>query len=140
MIVLDTNVLSELMRSQPAPAVVAWVNRQARSMLYTTSISKAEILFGIAAMPDGRRRTALAAMADAMFNDDFAGRILAFDASAAVHYAEIGAARRRAGRPVGIPDAQIAATARSAGAAVATRDITGFEDCGVALIDPWTPA
>ena len=94
MIVLDTNVLSELMRSQPAAPVFAWVSAQPRATLYTTSVSKAEVLFGIAVLPEGRRRLALAAAAEAMFADDFEGRVLPFDEAAAVHYAEIVAARR----------------------------------------------
>jgi predicted nucleic acid-binding protein len=137
MIVLDTNVLSELMRPQPHPAVVDWVAAQPRASLYTTSVSKAEILYGIAALPEGRRRAAMAAAAEAMFTDDLAGRVLSFDAAAAVHYAEIVMARRRIGRPIEAFDAQIAATALIAGADVATRDIGGFDGCGLAIVDPW---
>ena len=110
MIVLDTNVLSELMRSEPAAAVFAWVSAQPRTTLYTTSVSKAEILYGIAVLPEGRRRLALAVAAEAMFADDFAGRVLPFDEAAAVQYAEIVAARRREGCPIEAFDAQIAAT------------------------------
>jgi predicted nucleic acid-binding protein len=109
-IVLDTNVLSELMRSEPAAAVFAWVAAQPRATLYTTSVNKAEILYGIAVLPEGRRRAALAAAAEAMFTDDFAGRVLPFDEAAAVLYAEIVASRRRDGRPIEAFDAQIAAT------------------------------
>ena len=137
MIVLDTNVLSELMRSQPAAAVFAWVAAQPRAVLYTTSVNKAEILYGIAALPDGRRRAGLAAAAEAMFTDDFAGRVLPFDEEAAVHYAEIVAARRREGRPIEAFDAQIAATARVADAELATRDVGDFAGCGLTLVNPW---
>jgi predicted nucleic acid-binding protein len=136
-IVLDTNVLSELMRSQPAAAVFAWVAAQPRAALYTTSVNKAEILCGIAALPEGRRRAALAAAAEAMFTDDFAGRVLPFDEEAAVHYAEIVAARRREGRPIEAFDAQIAATARVAGAELATRDVGDFTGCGLTPVNPW---
>jgi toxin FitB len=136
-IVLDTNVLSELMRSQPAAAVFAWVAAQPRAELYTTSVSKAEILYGIAALPDGRRRAALAVAAEAMFTDDFAGRVLPFDEEAAGHYAEIVAARRREGRPIEAFDAQIGATARVAGAELATRDVGDFAGCGLTLVNPW---
>ena len=99
MIVLDTNVLSELMHSEPDAAVFAWVSAQPRATLDTTSGSKAEILYGIAVLPEGRRRLALAAAAEAMFADDFEDRVLPFDEAAAVHYAEIVAAtaRRRFG-------------------------------------------
>jgi toxin FitB len=136
-IVLDTNVLSELMRSEPAAAVFAWVAAQPRATLYTTSINKAEILYGIATLPEGRRRASLAAAAEAMFTDDFAGRVLPFDEAAAVLYAEIVASRRRDGRPMEAFDAQIAATARAADAELATCDTRGFAGCGVTLINPW---
>jgi predicted nucleic acid-binding protein len=136
-IVLDTNVLSELMRSQPAAAVFDWVAAQPRATLCTTSVNKAEILYGIAALPEGRRRAALAAAAEAMFTDDFAGRVLPFDEEAAVHYADIVAARRREGRPIEAFDAQIAATARAAGAELATRDVADFAGCSLALVNPW---
>ena len=137
MIVLDTNVLSELVRSEPAAVVFAWVSAQPRAMLYTTSVNQAEILYGIAVLPEGRRRVALAAAAEAMFADDFAARVLPFDQAAAVHYAEIVAARRREGRPIEAMDAQIAATALVAGAALATRDTRDFAGCGLAVINPW---
>ena len=125
------------MRSAPEAAVFAWVAAQRRRSLYTTSVNKAEILYGIAALPRGRRRTALAAAAAAMFSVDFAGRVLPFDGNAAGHFAEIVAARRRAGRPIEGFDAQIAAIAAACGAELATRDTQGFADCGVVLIDPW---
>ena len=137
MIVLDTNVLSELMRSEPAAPVFAWVSAQPRATLYTTSVSKAEILYGIAVLPEGRRRLALAAAAEAMFADDFEGRVLPFDEGAAGHYAEIVAARRREGRPIEALDGQIAATALVAGAGLATRDTRDFEGCGLTLVNPW---
>ena len=137
MIVLDTNVLSELMRSEPDPAVFAWTAGQPRADLYTTSVNVAEILYGVAAMPIGRRRQNLAAMAQAMFTEDFAGRILPFDDVAAAQYAEIVASRRRQGRPIEAFDAQIAAIALVAKADLATRDISGFAGCGLSLIDPW---
>ena len=137
MIVLDTNVLSELMRSEPAAAVFAWVSAQPRATLYTTSISKAEILYGIAVLPEGRRRLALAAAAEAMFADDFEGRVLPFDAAAAVHYAKIVAARRREGRPIEAFDVQIAATTLVAGAGLATRDTGDFAGYGLTQINPW---
>jgi hypothetical protein len=137
MIVLDTNVISELMRPESHPAVLAWVAAQPRATLYTTGINQAEILYGIAVLPDGRRRTALAAAAEAMFADDFADRVLPFSGAAAMHYANIVAARRRAGTPIEGFDALIAATALAAGADIATRDIGGFDGCGLTLIDPW---
>lgn len=137
MIVVDTNVISELMRGEPHPAVLAWVAAQPRALLYTTHVNQAEILYGIAALPEGRRRMALAAAAEAMFAEDFAGRILPLEAAAA-RYPNIVLARRRAGNPIEKFDALIAAIALAAGAEVATRDTGGFAGCGLTLIDPWT--
>ncbi len=138
MVVLDTNVISELMRARPHPAVFGWVASQPRATLYTTGINQAEILYGIAALPAGRRRTALAAAADAIFAEDFAGRLLPFNSRAAAHYAEIVTARRRAGIPIEGFDALIAAIARTASADVATRDVRGFDGCGLTVVDPWS--
>ncbi len=137
MILLDTNVVSELMRAEPDPAVLAWVARQDRDALCTASIVQTEVLYGIALLPDGRRKSGLAAAAEAMFAEEFARRVLPYDGEAARRYAAIVTARRAAGKPIEAFDALIAATARVAGAALATRDIGGFADCGVELIDPW---
>jgi toxin FitB len=136
-IVLDTNVISELMRANPHPAVLTWVAAQPRATLYTTSINQTEILYGIAMLPAGRRRTALAAAAEAMFAEDLAGRVLPYDSAAAARYGEIVVARRRIGNPIEAFDALIAATVLTAGASVATRDTGGFDGCGLTLIDPW---
>lgn len=124
------------MRSEPAAGVFAWVSAQPRATLYTTSVSKAEILYGIAMLPEGRRRLALAAAAEAMFADDFEGRVLPFDEAAAVDYAEIVAARRREGRPIETfdPDRR---QARVAGAGLATRDSGNFAGCGLTLVNSW---
>jgi toxin FitB len=135
MIVVDTNVISELMRGEPHPAVLSWVAAQPRGQLYTTYVNQAEILYGIGARPDGRRRAALAA---AMFAEDFAGQILPFEARAAARYPDIVLTRRRAGNPIEKFDALIAATALAAGASIATRDTGGFVGCGLTVIDPWT--
>ena len=137
MIVLDTNVVSELMKAAPDESVRDWVAGQPATSLYTTSITQAEILHGIALIPSGKRRDALEAAAEAMFRDDFAGRILPFGSDAARPYARIAAERRRAGRPISHFDAQIAAIARSTGSAVATRDAAGYDGCGVDVINPW---
>ena len=137
MFVLDTNVVSELMRAAPHPAVFAWVAAQKRASLYTTSVTRAEILSGIGIMPEVRRRTALSDAASAMFDEDLRGRILAFDTVAADHYAEIIVNRRRAGAPIHTLDALIAATALVSSAAVVTRDTGGFAGCGLTLINPW---
>ena len=137
MIVLDTNIVSELMKAAPDQAVLNWFAAQRAVDLFTTSICKAEILYGVAALPDGRRRVALAAAADEVFAGELADRVLPFDAAAAVHYAEIVTRRNSAGRPIGSMDAQIASIALVFGADVATRDIGDFTGCGVKVINPW---
>jgi toxin FitB len=136
-IVLDTNVLSELMRSVPETLVTNWVATQSAANLFITTITQAEILHGVLLLPPGRRRDAIEAAADAMFQEDFAGRILPFSSDAARAYAEIAVARRQSGRPISQFDAQIAAVAKSAGASVATRNVADFRECGIKVIDPW---
>lgn len=137
MFLLDTNVLSALMSADPVPAVARWVSGQRPELLFTATVCQAEILSGLAIMPEGRRRLDLEAAAQAMFREDFEGRVLAFDMAAAVAYADICAARRRAGRPAATLDLMIAAVARTHGASVVTRNLSDFEDCGIALVDPW---
>lgn len=137
MVILDTNVLSELMRPSPSDAVVRWIAAQPVTSLYITSVTQAEILYGLALLPDGRRRSDLLAAAGLMFAEDFSGRVLPFDGAAAEAFAQAAVGRRRAGRPTGTFDAQIAAIARSRDAAVATRNVADFQDCGVTVIDPW---
>ena len=137
MIVLDTNVLSEIMRPKPADAVSHWFARTPRSSFFTTALSQAEILYGLALLPNGQRRQALFAAARAIFEEDLAGRVLPFDADAASRYADIAASRRHAGRPISQIDTLIAAIVRSRGAALATRNLRDFDDCGVTVVDPW---
>ena len=137
MIILDTNVLSELMKPAPAGEVVGWMAAQPATSFYTTSITQAEILHGLMLLPAGRRRRALEAAATSMFALDFGGRILGFGTDAAQPYAQIASDRRRAGRPISQFDAQIAAIARFTGASIATRNVADFDACGVTLIDPW---
>ncbi len=137
MIILDTNVVSELMKAAPAGRVLGWIAAQPASALYTTSITQAEILHGLALLPTGKRRNALESAAEAMLREDFAGRILPFGSDAALAYARIAADRRRAGRPISHFDAQIAAIARSAGAAIATRNVADYDRCGVKILNPW---
>jgi predicted nucleic acid-binding protein len=137
MIVLDTNVLSELMKPAPSEPVVAWVASQPTQSLYTTSITEAEILHGIMLLPSGRRRRAFETAAREMFREEFAGRVLSFGSDAALPYARIAVERRRGGRPISHFDAQIAAIARSAGATLATRNVSDFEGCGVEIVNPW---
>jgi predicted nucleic acid-binding protein len=137
MIVLDTNVLSELMRPSPSEAVSRWIADQPFTDLFITAVTQAEILFGLALLPTGHRRAGLENAAQQMLEEDFANRILAFNESAARQFAVIAATRRRLGRPISTLDAQIAAIASAQGASVATRNVVDFEDCGLTIIDPW---
>lgn len=140
MIVLDTNVVSELLRAAPDGAVLAWVDAQPASDLHLTSVTAAELLYGVALLPTGRRRARLAEEIGAVLEEDFARRVLGFDLLAAGHYADLAARRRSLGRPVSAADAQIAAVCRSHGASLATRNVTDFDDVGVDVIDPWVAA
>lgn len=139
MIVLDTNVLSELLRQRPAVPVQTWVAAQPVSSLFTTTITQAEMLLGVALLPPGKRRAGLEEAVTGLFDGDLSGRVLPFDASAARAFAVVSVARRQAGRPLTQLDAQIAAIARSRGAAIATRNTSDFEGCGVTLVNPWRP-
>jgi hypothetical protein len=136
MLLLDTNILSEVMRPRPAAEVANWMTRQA-DQLFTAAVCQAEILAGIAVLPRGRRREALETAASSMFRDDFGGRILPFDSEAPMIYGELFALRRGAGRPAAMADLMIASIARVRGASVVTRDTAGFEGCGLTIIDPW---
>jgi predicted nucleic acid-binding protein len=138
MFLLDTNVLSAMMRREPPREVAAWVSAQPPELLFTAAVCQAEILAGIAILPAGRRRRELEAAARAMFIEDFEQRVLAFDMPAATAYAEVFAARRRAGRPAATVDLMIAAIARSHRAEVVTRDVADFAGCGVAVVNPWS--
>ena len=138
MILLDTNVLSEFMRPQPAPQVVAWLDGQVAHTLYVSAVNRAEIELGLALMPTGKRQAGLVAAARTMFEEDFAGRCLAFDGECASHYAHIVATRTRMGRPISVEDAQIAAIALVRGMRLATRNTADFAHIdGLPLIDPW---
>jgi hypothetical protein len=137
MILLDTNVLSELMKPAPNQGVVAWIAARPAATLFTSSITQAEILHGVMLLPSGKRRSAFEAAAEAMFRDEFAGRVLPFGGDAAPLYTQIAVARRKAGHPISHFDAQIAAIARLTGAAVATRNVLDFQGCGVKVVDPW---
>ncbi len=140
MILIDTNVVSELMRAVPEPAVLAWFSRQDVMALHLSAVSEAELRRGVAILPEGRRKGALQAAVDAMVAEDFADRVLPFDGAAAVAFAAIFSERSAIGRPISFPDCQIAATARARGAAVATRNARDFEGCGVEVTNPWDGA
>ena len=137
MIVLDTNVVSELMRPAPDAKVVAWVDRQPVTDLLITAITAAELRAGVALLPRGRRRTAIAEQIDALIDETFAGFVLPFDVESSGHYGDIVARRTRAGAPIAALDAQIAAVCRQHEAPLATRNHRDFADTGVDLIDPW---
>jgi predicted nucleic acid-binding protein len=137
MIVVDTNVVSELMGPSPSPVVAAWVRRNERE-LYTASITLAEIRYGIERLPAGHRKQLLRSTAEEVFAD-FEERVLPFDAAAAVEYATIVSDRDRAGLPIDGFDAQIASICRAHQAAVATRNAKDFQSTGIAAIDPWQP-
>ena len=137
MIILDTNVLSELMRPEPSVRVAAWVAKQRATELCTTSITEAEIFYGIELVAKGKRREGLLAAAEAMFTEDLAGRIFGFESDAARSFSKIAAQRRLLGRPISHADAQIAAIAQVRGAKLATRNVTDFQDCGIDVVDPW---
>jgi predicted nucleic acid-binding protein len=136
-IILDTNVVSELMRPSPEPRVLRWFGNQAAEDLHVTAITVAEILFGIELISTGRRRDVVRAGAEKMFGDVFADRILTFDDRASHAFSQIASSRRRQGKPMSEFDAQIAAIARVHGATLATRNPYVFEGCGVRLVNPW---
>jgi predicted nucleic acid-binding protein len=137
-ILLDTNVLSELARPVPHPTVLAWARSVRASEMVTTAVTEAELRYGLALLPAGQRRDALAAAMEALFARLLAGRVLPFDRAAAAHYADHVAARRAAGRPVATADAMIAAIARARGVTtLVTRNTADFDGCGIALLDPW---
>jgi predicted nucleic acid-binding protein len=135
-IVLHTNVVSEAMRPQPDVTVMSWLNDQATETLYLSSVTLAELLFGLGALPSGARKDRLGQALDALLAL-FPGRILAFDQDAARRYADMALAARAVGRPLPTTDGYIAATAASRHFAVATRNTAHFADTGVQLIDPW---
>ena len=138
MIILDTNVISELMRAEPAEGVARWIADRSTTSLCTTVITQAEILFGAQLLPKGKRRDAIEQKADVLFDRGFAGRVFPFDGEAARAYARIAGTRSRAGRPISMADAQIAAIARSLGFDLATRNVSDFQGCGIDLLDPWS--
>lgn len=137
MIVLDTNVVSEPLRPAPAPQVLAWLDRQAPATLYLTAVNVAELLEGVARLPEGRCRAELEAALATRVLPLFAGRVLPFDEAAAFGFARLYARARAGGHALGLADAQIAAIAASRGFAVATRDAAPFVAAGVAVVDPW---
>jgi toxin FitB len=136
MIVLDTNVVAEAMKPAPHPTVLAWLDNQLAETLYLSSVTLAELLFGVAALPTGKRKALLTQSVDGLLGL-FKDRILPFDVDAARHYAELAFTARTSGRGFPTPDGHIAAIAASRGFIIATRDTAPFEAAGIAVINPW---
>lgn len=136
MTILDTNVVSEMMRSVPEPSVLRWFANLANEDAHVTAVTLGEILLGIELLPTGRRREVLRAGAESTFAV-FAGRVLPFDEKAAPVFSSLSSTRRKQGKPISQFDAQIAAIARAHSATLATRNTSDFEGCGVRLVNPW---
>jgi predicted nucleic acid-binding protein len=139
-ILLDTNVVSALMQSEPDAAVVHWLDRQPVESIWITSITEFEARYGLALLPDGKRKAALTAAFERLLADDLENRVLVFDGAAARQAALLTAQRKAAGRPVDMRDTQIAGIALARRATLATRNVRHFDDAGVALVDPWAVA
>jgi hypothetical protein len=140
MILIDTNVVSEIMKAAPSQTVVNWLNNQKSSSLYVSTITIGEIEYGLRLLPAGKRRFQLKERFERFVSLAFAHRILAYDEAAARTYGEVMGHCKEIGRPMSIPDGQIGAIARSKGYTIATRNTSDFEDCGVELIDPFLSA
>jgi len=137
MIVIDTNVLSELLKREPDQNVKSWMSLQPMTSVFTTTVTQAEILYGVALLPEGKRKRKLKEAIQTLFFRRFTDRILPFDIEAAVEYAEIASSRRASGVPISQFDAQIAAISRTRGASLVTRNSDDFRDCGIEVINPW---
>ncbi|MCI2420719.1 type II toxin-antitoxin system VapC family toxin [Saccharopolyspora sp. K220] len=137
MIILDTNVLSEVARQAPDADVLAWLDSLPAAEVATTAITAAELLYGVTRLPDGHRKSSLTAAVHALVNDDFHGRVEPFDAPAAAQYAVVVGEREKLGLPISAADAQIAAICRARQATLATRNTKDFEETGIELVNPW---
>ena len=137
MIVLDTNVVSELVRATPSRSVINWLDVQDSAELMITALTAAEVRAGVALLPSGRRRHDIGRQMETLLTETFAGYVLAFDVDSTPHYADILASRTRAGRPISAIDAQIAAISRQHEATLATRNTADFINTGLDLINPW---
>jgi hypothetical protein len=136
-IVLDTNVVSELIRKNAAAQVVAWVDRHPGDQVFITAVTAAELLYGVTRLPDGRRKQALAANVRDLIDEDFEDQVLPFSSESAHHYAEIVASRERLGKSISMADAQIAAICRQYDLVLGTRNAKDFADTGVRVLNPW---
>ena len=137
MIILDTNVVSELLLVLPNPLVLQWIEKQSPPALHTTAVTEAELRLGAAILPLGKRKTYLTKLIEDTLREDFPERILSFDSAAALLYADMCAHRRSLGRPISQFDGQIAAICKARGATLATRNVADFADMGLKLINPW---
>lgn len=137
MILLDTNIISEVMRKKPSATVLAWLNAQDASTLYVSSVTIAEICYGLRILPEGQRRWHLQQTFEDFVAQGFELRVLDFTEAAARHYADIMGYRRELGRPMSLPDGQIAGIARSLRFTLATRNVADFEECGIAVVNPF---
>lgn len=137
MIILDTSVISETLAPSPSESVIEWLAAQNPRMVFITTITVAEVLYGLEILPAGRRRTRLHSAVVKLFESEFHGRTLPFDDSAALLFARIVAHRGSLGRPISQFDALIASICQSRGAAIATRNVADFEHCGIAVVNPW---
>lgn len=137
MIILDTNVLSEALKPSPHDIVLRWLAGHPRDVLFTTTVTQAEILYGVESLPDGRRRSRIQTAVEKLFAEEFEARILPFDVEAAFAYPKIILARESLGRPISQFDAMIASVCRSRNASLATRNTKDFEHCGIPILNPW---
>ena len=137
MILLDTNVVSDSMSARPSETVRRWYGQFAPAEFWVSAVTKAELLYGIECLPDGKRKERLATQIDTFFGSVLKTDVLAFEVQDAAHFASIGAHRRKLGRPISQFDNQIAAIARRRGMTIATRNVRDFEHCGVELVNPW---
>ena len=138
MVILDTNVISELIRPRPHPAVVEWIDQQNAFELWITAVTAAELRTGVALLPEGRRKSDLHLHIERLLDETFAGYVLPFDDRSAIPYADIVSGRRNKGRSIAFQDAQIGAICLQQGMTLATRNTRDFEDTGIDLIDPWS--
>ena len=137
MLILDTNVISELMNPQGSQTVKSWVNSQLRERLFTTTITQAEILYGIAILPEGNRKQRLQDAAHIIFNEELVNQLLVFDSESAENFASLSTDRKKQGNPISQFDAQIAAICRTHQAAIVTRNVDDFLKCQIEIINPW---
>ncbi len=139
MILVDTNVISEIMKVSPSETVVDWLNDQKSANLYISAVTIGEIEYGLRILPSGKRQLQLRERFERFVAQAFAHRLITYDEVAAQYYGDIMGYRKEIGRPMNVPDGQIAATAKANGLAVATRNISDFEACGIDLVDPFLP-